>query len=133
MLLFEADTQLPLCLLDRVLRVRRRLSTAWFSTVCRVAVASLKIARSGNFPYATLRGGYLCYSSMLSGYASEVAVMDWIGRRATGNNEHVRYTVPFLIGAVFLPLLYFGVAPSPRMERAALGRPEDKLSRLLPG
>ena len=98
-----------------------------------MAVASLQIPRSGNFPYAALRGGCLCYSSMLSGYASEVAVMYWMGRRATGNNEHVRYTVPFPIGAVFLPVLYFGVAPSPRMERAALGRPEDKLSRLLPG
>ena len=126
---FETDTQPPLCLLDRVARVRRRLSTAWFSTVCRMAVASLKIARSGNFPYATLRGGCLCYSSMLAGYASEVAVVQWIGRRATGNNEHVRYTVPFLIGVVFT----FCVAPSPRMERAALGRPEDKLNRLLPG
>lgn len=55
--------------------------------------------------------------------------MHWIGRRATGDNEHVRYTVPFLI----LSLYSFGVVPSPRMERAALGRPEDKLNRLLPG
>ena len=43
---------------------------------------------------------------MLAGYASEVAVMHWIGRRATGNNEHVWYTVPFLIGVVS-PCLYF--------------------------
>ena len=50
-------------------------------------------------------GGCLRYSSMLAGYASEVAVMHWIGRWATGNNEHVRYTVPFLIGAVSLCLL----------------------------
>ena len=105
-LLFKADTQPPQCLLDRVARVRRRLSTAWFSTVCRVAVASLKIARSGNFPYATLQGGCLCYSSLLSGYASEVTVMHWIGRRATGINEHVRYTVPFLIGAVSLAFIF---------------------------
>ena len=59
--------------------------------------------------------------------------MYWMGLRATVNNKHVRYTVPFPIVAVSLPLLYFGVAPSPRMERAALGRPEDKLRCLLPG
>ena len=74
-------------------------------------------------------GGCLCNSSMSAGYASEVAFMHWIGRRATRNNEHVRYTVPFLIGAVSL---HFGVAPSPPMERAALWRREDKLNRLLP-
>ena len=130
---FEADTQPPLCLLDRVARVRRRLSTAWFSMVCQMEVASPQVARSGNFPYATLQGECLCYSSMLSGCASEVAVMYWMGRWATRNNEHVRHTVLFPIGAVFLPLLYFGMAPSPHMERAALGRPEDKLCRLLPG
>ena len=56
--------------------------------------------------------------------------MYWIGLRATGNNEYVRYTVPFLIGSIFL---FFCVAPSPHMERAALGRLEDKLNRLLPG
>ena len=74
-----------------------------------MAVTSPQIARSGNFPYATLRGGCLCYSSMLLGYASEVTVMYWMGRRATGNNEHVRYTVPFLIGCVFI--LFFWCGP----------------------
>ena len=28
--------------------------------------------------------------------------MHWIGRQAIGNNEHVRYTVPFLIRFVFI-------------------------------
>ena len=81
-----------------------------------MAVASSQIARSGNFPYATLRGGCLCYSSMLSGYASEVAVMYWMGRRATGNNEHVRYTVPFLIGFC----LYILVWPHRRVWKGLL-------------
>ena len=31
--------------------------------------------------------------------------MYWMGQRATGNNEHVRYTIPFPIGAVSLPFL----------------------------
>ena len=51
------------------------------------------------------------YSSMLSGYAFEVAVMYWMGRRATRNNEHVRYTVSFLIGAVSLPIAIFWCGP----------------------
>ena len=75
-----------------------------------------------------LRGWVSSLFVYAGGYASEVAVMYWIGWRATGNNEHVRYTVPFLIRV----LSSFGVAPSPRMERAALGRPEDKLNHLLP-
>ena len=73
-----------------------------------MVVASPQIALSGNFPYAALRGGCLCYSSMLSEYASVVAVMQWIGRRATGNNEHVWYTVLFLIECVFILLFWCG-------------------------
>ena len=71
-----------------------------------MAVAFPQIARFGNFPYATLLGGCLCYLSMLAGYASEVAIMHWMGRQATGNNEHVPYTVPFLISAVFYILVW---------------------------
>ena len=44
---------------------------------------------------------------MLAGYASEVAVIHWMGQRATGNNKHVWYTIPFLIGAVFYILVWF--------------------------
>ena len=76
-----------------------------------MAVTSLKIVRFGNFPYATLHGGCLCYSSMLSGYASEVAVMYWIDWRAIGDNKHVWYSIPFLIGAVFLPITIFWYGP----------------------
>ena len=124
----ETDTQPPLCFLDRVARVRRKLNSLVLNSVS----GGGRLPTDSAFRQLPIRnpwGGCLCYPSMLSGYTSEVAVMHWIGRRATGNNEHVWYTVPFLIGLS----LYFGVAPSPRMERATLGRPEDKLSRLLPG
>ena len=59
-----------------------------------------QVIRSGDFPYAAPPGvGVFAIRLCLAGYASEVAVMHWIGWRATGNNEHVRYSVPFLIGA----------------------------------
>ena len=42
--------------------------------------------------------------------------MHWIGRRDTGNNEHVRYTVLFLIGAVSLAFIFILLVWSHRRE-----------------
>ena len=94
---FESDTQLPLCPLD--------WSTAGVlnSLVLNCVSQDGCLPDDSAFRRLPIRSPSGWVSSLFvygDGYASEVTIMHWIGRRATGNNEHVWCSVPFLIRVI---------------------------------
>ena len=104
----ETDIQPPLYLLDRVARVRRGLN----SLVLNGMSDGSRFPVDSTFRQLPIRNpsGWVSLLFVYAvGYTSEVAAMYWIGWRATGDNEHVWYTAPFLIGCVFI--LFFWCGP----------------------